>query len=300
MGLASCWGKLGIASRHMTGIGHTDLLRVALRVLMLGLNLALVAVVSSALARAADEGGAARPVGRELPTDPQTQALVADLVAAGRILADQGVLDGFGHVSVRDPHRAGVYLMSRSRAPALVKKEDILEHDLDSNPLDGTSRDLFLERFIHGQIYKARPDVMAVIHSHSPTVIPFSVTQVPLKPVAITAGFLYGGVPVFDVRDHGIDKALLISNNPLGAALAKGLGERPVVLIRGHGTAVVGPTVRRAVLRAIYTEVNARLQQQAMALGGPVTYLAADEAWEPSSLERQWEVLLRQAHQHGM
>ena len=175
-----------------------------------------------------------------------------------------------------------------------------MEFDLESKPLEAGERELFLERFIHGQIYKARPDVQAVIHSHSPTVVPFSVTRVPLRPIVITAGFLYGGVPVFDVRDHGIDKALLISNNSLGAALAGALKDRPVALIRGHGDVVVGPNVRRAVLRAIYTEVNARLLVTALSLGGPVSYLAADEAWEPASLDRQWELLQRQALQHSL
>ena len=133
-----------------------------------------------------------------LSAGPVDSAIIDDLVAANRILANQGVLDAFGHVSIRHPKDPNRYLMSQSRAPMLVSADDIMEYDLDSNPVEQRGRSMVAERFIHGQIYKGRPDVNAVIHSHSPTVVPFSVTQVPLKPIAHTAGFLYGGVPVLE------------------------------------------------------------------------------------------------------
>jgi len=225
-----------------------------------------------------------------------TQALstvIDDLVLASRILADQGVLDSFGHVSVRHPGNPHRYFLARAMAPALVTAGDIMEFDLDSNPVDQRDRRVFLERFIHGQIYRARADVNAVIHSHSPTVIPFSVTQVPLKPIINTASFLVAGVPVFDVRDVGIVSGLLVANNALGQALATTLGNKHVALLRGHGDVVVGPTVQRAVLRAIYNLVNARLLATALSFNSPITYISADEAQEPVRLDDAWEILKR-------
>src|SRR5262249_2591887 len=159
------------------------------------------------------------------------------LVAASHILTELGVLDGFGHVSARhdkDPNR---YLMSRSMAPALVKPGDILEYDLDSNAVDAKGQALFLERFIHGEIYKARRDVKAIVHSHSPSVIPFGVSKVKLQPIYHMSSFLGLDVPVFEIRDvAGPGSNLLVGSPALGAALAKVLGERVVVLMRGHGS----------------------------------------------------------------
>jgi HCOMODA/2-hydroxy-3-carboxy-muconic semialdehyde decarboxylase len=230
------------------------------------------------------------------PVDP---AIIEDIVAANRVLAKEGVLDAFGHVSIRHPKDPNRYLMSRSRSPILVVADDIMEFDLDSNPVDSLGRSPYGERFIHGQIYKSRPDVHAVIHSHSPTVVPFSVSQVSLRPIAHTATFLFGGVPIFDIHVEDIGTTgLLVSNNKLGAALAATLADRPVALMRGHGNVVVGPTVARAVVRAIYTEVNARQLAIAIALGGPIKYISAEEALElpiPLGLERAWEVMKRTA-----
>ena len=203
------------------------------------------------------------------------------------------MLDSFGHVSVRHPGNAHRYLLARAMAPALVTAGDIMEFDLDSNPVDQRDRRIFLERFIHGQVYQARADVNAVIHSHSPTVIPFSVTQVPLKPIINTASFLVAGVPVFDVRDVGIVSGLLVANNALGKALATTLGDKHVALLRGHGDVVVGPTVQRAVLRAIYNLVNARLLATALSFDSPITYISADEAQEPVRLDDAWDLLKR-------
>src|SRR5690349_19227453 len=205
--------------------------------------------------------------------------LIDDLVAANRILADQGVVDGYGHVSVRHPADPQRYLMSRSIAPELVTAADVMEYDLDSVPVDARDRASYLERFIHGEIYRARPDVKAVVHNHSPSVIPFGVSTVPLRPLYHMSAFLGGGVPVFDIKaaaGHPTD--MLVRNAALGRALAATLGAHPVALMRGHGCVVVGQSIQMTVFRSVYTEMNARLQAQAMALGGPVTYLDDEEA----------------------
>ena len=211
------------------------------------------------------------------PSAPASQAVVEDLVAANRILADQGVLDAFGHVSIRHPDNPNRFLMSRSLAPALVKAEDIMEFDLDGNPTDQRGRAMFLERFIHSEVYKARPDVNAVVHSHSPGVIPFGASQVPMRAMYHISAFLAQGVPVYDIRKVAGLTDMLVSSPNLGKALAEVLGDKSVVLMRGHGDVVVGPALPLTVFRAIYTEVNARLQSQAIALGEPVTYLDVEE-----------------------
>jgi HCOMODA/2-hydroxy-3-carboxy-muconic semialdehyde decarboxylase len=224
------------------------------------------------------------------PVDPQ---LIDDLVSANRILADQGVLDAYGHVSIRHPTNPNRYLVSRAMSPANVTAADIMEFDLDSNPVDPRGRSLFLERFIHGEIYKARPDVNAVIHSHSPGVIPFGITNVPMRPVMHTAAFLHVGVPVFEIRDAGGVTDLLVRNGALAKALAATLGSKPVALMRGHGDVVVGPNVKRATIRAVYTEVNARLQTIALGLGGPINYVSPEEGAlrdkNPGEEGRAWD-----------
>jgi ribulose-5-phosphate 4-epimerase/fuculose-1-phosphate aldolase len=210
------------------------------------------------------------------PVDPK---LIEDLVAANRILADQGVVDGYGHVSVRHEKSPDRYLMSRSIAPELVTAADIMEYDLDSVPVDARGRTSYLERFIHGEIYRVRPDVRAIVHNHSPSVIPFGVTGVPLRPLYHMSAFLSAGVPVFDIRQaSGGMTDMLVRTAALGQALARTLGTRPVALMRGHGAVVVGASLPLVVFRSVYTEVNARLQSQAMALGGQVTYLDPEEA----------------------
>jgi HCOMODA/2-hydroxy-3-carboxy-muconic semialdehyde decarboxylase len=208
---------------------------------------------------------------------PDLGATINDLVAANRILYRQGVVDGFGHISIRHPERKDRFLMSASLAPGRVSKADIMEFDLDGKPLDQRDRSIYSERFIHSEIYKARPDVNAVLHSHSPTVIPFSVSQVPLRPILNSAGFLAPNVPVFEMRRVAGSGSLLITDGIRGKALAETLGDRPVALMRGHGNVVVGPSVQRVVARAIYTEVNARLLIQAITLGGPLVYIDAEE-----------------------
>ena len=178
---------------------------------------------------------------------------------------------------MRHPTNPNRYLLSRNLAPALVTAEDIVEYDLDSNPMNAAGRPSFLERFIHGEIYKARPDVNAVVHSHSPAVIPFGISQVSMRATYHMAGFLVAGVPVFEIRKAGGMTNMLVSNGVLGEALATTLADKPVALLRGHGDVVVGPTVQVAVYRAVYTEINARLQTAAIGMGGSLTFLEREE-----------------------
>ena len=170
-----------------------------------------------------------------------------------------------------------------------------MEFDLDSNPVDQRDRRIFLERFIHGTTYRARPDVNAVVHSHSPTMIPFSVTDQPLKAISHIASFLVRGAPVFEIRDVGLTQGLLVTTNKQGAALAKTLGDKTVALMRGHGNVVVAQDVRRAVHRALYTEVNAQQLATALSFGRPITYVSEDEAQDPARLIDAWEVWKREA-----
>ena len=205
---------------------------------------------------------------------------IEDLVAAYRILAEHGVIDAYGHVSVRsagDPKR---YLLSRSIAPELVTHDDILEYDLESNPINPRGRESVRERFIHGEIYKARPDVNAVVHNHSPSVVPFSVTTIPMRPLFHMAAFVGEGVPNFEIRDVEKGTDLLVKTPYLGQALAKSLGKSPAALMRGHGSVTVGESLPRAVGRSIYLAMSARMQLQAIAIAGPegkITYLDNSE-----------------------
>jgi len=222
------------------------------------------------------------------------RALVDKLVLANRILYRYGVVDGFGHASVRHDSSPGHFLLARNMAPALVRRDDIVTFDLDGTALDAAGRRVYLERFIHGEIYRARPDVQAVVHSHSPNVIPFGVTGQSLQPVFHMSGFLGEGSALFEIRDVAGDTDMLVSNNRLGAALAAALGSRSLVLMRGHGSTVVGSSVRYAVFNAIYTEKSAALQSEAMRLGA-VTYLTRDEARAAAAcnagqIDRSWEL----------
>lgn len=203
--------------------------------------------------------------------------LGSDLVYANRILYDQGVLDAFGHVSVRDEKNPAHFFLSRSLAPGLVTTKDILEYDRDGSPIDAQGRAVYIERFIHAAIYRARPDVNAIVHSHSPSLIAFSVTGTSLRPVYHLSSFLGAGTPIFDIRNAGGMTDMLIRDNHLGDALAKVLADKPVVLMRGHGSVVVGSSIQQAVYRIIYTDVNARLQMDAARLGA-ITFLSPEEA----------------------
>jgi HCOMODA/2-hydroxy-3-carboxy-muconic semialdehyde decarboxylase len=229
---------------------------------------------------------------------PPDRQLIEDLVAANRILAMEGVLDGYGHVSARhdkDPNR---YLMSRYIAPALVTAADIVEYDLDSNALEPKGAPSYTERFIHGEIYKARPDVKAIVHNHSPALIPFGISGVPLRPLFHMSAFIGQGVPVFEIRESGGMTDMLVRSAPLGQALARALGSHPAALMRGHGAVVVGPTLPLAVGRSVYLETNARLQVQAAALGSPLTFLDDEEVRKVEARQdykRAWELWKRKA-----
>jgi HCOMODA/2-hydroxy-3-carboxy-muconic semialdehyde decarboxylase len=192
-----------------------------------------------------------------------------DLVAAYRILAAQGVIDAYGHVSLRSPWNPARYYLARAIAPERVRQEDLIEYDLDSNPVDARGGESVRERFIHGEVYRARPEVMAVVHNHSPSVLPFSVTGVPMRPIFHMAAFVGEGLPNFEIRDVQKGTDLLVKTPQLGKALAKTLGAKPASLMRGHGAVVVGENLPRAVGRSVYLELSARMQMQAMALAGP-------------------------------
>ncbi len=220
--------------------------------------------------------------------------LLMDLVAANRILAMEGVLDAYGHVSVRSGRKPAHFYMSRSIAPPLVTVADIMEHGPDSEPV-GDDRKPYLERFIHGEMYRQRPDVMAVVHSHAGSVIPFSVTLGRMRPVYHMASFLWSGVPVFDVRKAQPESDLLIRDVKLGRELARSIGECTCVLMRGHGMTVVGASLPETVFRSVYTQMNAKLQTLAAQLEGPIEFLSDAEgrlatATNAATVERPWEL----------
>ena len=229
-----------------------------------------------------------------------TTPLLEDLALANHILVNQGVLDGFGHISVRHPHNPQRFFIARSMAPALVEVQDIVEVDLDGNVHDAQGRRTYVERFIHSAIYKARPDVMSVVHSHSPAVIPFGVTGARLRPICHMSGFLGAVTPVFEIRlSAGESTDLLISAQALGESLAAVLGQSNVALMRGHGSVAVGSSIQQVVYRAIYTENNARLQAMSMPLG-EVSYLtdgeaSATAAMNDQHLDRPWQMWKRDA-----
>lgn len=230
-------------------------------------------------------------------------SLIEDLVAANRTLAHQGVLDGYGHVSVRSQRDPNRYLMSRSVAPESVTADIIIELDLNSNPVDKTETQIYLERFIHGEIYKLRPDVNAVVHSHSPSVIPFGAASIPMRPIWHMCSFIGEGVPLYEIRDEAGTTDMLIRNSQLGRSLAQVLADKPAALMRGHGAVVVASSLPIAVGRAVYLEWNAKLQAQTMLLVGPtgkINYLNDGEvkARAPRDFERSWELWRKQALGH--
>jgi ribulose-5-phosphate 4-epimerase/fuculose-1-phosphate aldolase len=213
---------------------------------------------------------------RTIDADPE---LISDLVAANRILAYHGILDAFGHVSIRHPNNPDHYLMSRWLAPALVTADDIAEYDMESVALTHLGMQLYSERYIHSEIYKVRPDVHAIVHSHSPTVVPFGVTKATFRPILHNAAFLGAEVPVFDIREKFGPTDMLVNRKDRGTELARVLGGHTTALMRGHGDVVVGNDIQNVVWRAYYTEINARMLAQAIAIGGgPIMYLSPEEA----------------------
>jgi ribulose-5-phosphate 4-epimerase/fuculose-1-phosphate aldolase len=224
-----------------------------------------------------------------------------EIVVANRILAHEDVVDAFGHVSVRHPENPGHYLMSRSRSPELVTMDDIMEFTIEGDVVGGDTRKPYAERHIHGGIYEARPEIMSVVHNHSHAVIPFSITKTPLKPLMHVTGVMGAHVPVWDIEDNFGATSLLVTNMKQGRDLAEKMGTAHVVLMRGHGCAIAAGGIKEAVLTAIYTQVNAKLQLQAMPLG-EVKYLSPAEIEltpetlvGPLAMERAWEYFARRA-----
>jgi len=230
------------------------------------------------------------------------QDVIGDLVAGNHILANENVLDGYGHISARHPGNKQRFLLSRSLAPESVTAIDIMEHDLDGVPIEAKGRTPYKERFIHSAIYRARPDVNAVVHCHTPSLIPFGVTDVRLKPMYHQAAFLAAGVPVFEIRQAAGVTNMLIETAALGVALAKVLADKPAVLMRGHGAVVVADSIPNVVGRSIYMDLNARIQLQAVQLAGPrsgpITALTPEEAQKYAASDnysRAWELWKKKA-----
>jgi ribulose-5-phosphate 4-epimerase/fuculose-1-phosphate aldolase len=205
------------------------------------------------------------------------QSLLEDLVAANRILVEHGVIDAYGHVSVRSPRDPNRFFLARAIAPESVQPEDILEYDLDSKPIDARGMASVSERFIHSEIYRARPDVMSVVHNHSPSVVPFSVTGVKMRALFHMASFIGEGLPNFEIRRVKKGSDLLVRDPKLGAALAKTLGKSAAALMRGHGSVTVGDNLQRAVGRSVYLEMSAIMQMQSLLLSKKITYFDAAE-----------------------
>lgn len=230
--------------------------------------------------------------------------LIEELVTANRILAREGVVDSFGHISVRHPDDPRLYLLSRSRAPDCIENDDIMAFTLEGEPVDAKGRAPYLERFIHGALYEARPDVMSVVHNHSESVIPYGVTGRTIRPVFHMGASIGHEVPVWDSHDRFGDTALLVENMDMGRDLAKRMGAGLTALMRGHGATVAGRNIRHAVYISIYLEVNARLQKQAMDMlagSGEVKFLTAGEVDKVASrtgsygIIRAWENWCRRA-----
>jgi ribulose-5-phosphate 4-epimerase/fuculose-1-phosphate aldolase len=231
-------------------------------------------------------------------------AVIDDIVTANRILAAEGVVDAFGHVSARHPDRPDRFLLSRALAPELITHADIVEYALDGTPSEPDAAKGYLERFIHGALYEARADVQAVIHSHSRSVIPFGVTSEPLRPIVHSCATIGHHVPVWDAQDSFGDTTLLIGSMEMGRDFARVLADNSSALMRGHGSTVIGRSVREATYTAVYLEVNASLQLQASRLGS-IKFLSAGEidkisarladAKPAEGYDRAWDYWARRA-----
>lgn len=224
--------------------------------------------------------------------------LVNDLVVANRVLAKEEIVDAYGHISVRHPDNPKRFFLARSLAPELIAREDIVEHDLECNPVNGDERPLYLERFIHGAILEARPDVNVVVHAHAEDILPFGIAGgTPLRPVIHSGSFIGAKVPVWDIADRFGDTNLLVANMEQGRDLAKCLGGNNVALMRGHGFASAARTIIEGVRMAVFLPRNARALLKAKALGGTIKYLSEGEiaarnrGYSPYSPEtwRTWE-----------
>src|SRR5258706_4744061 len=213
---------------------------------------------------------------------PAARQILDDLVVGNHILATEGILDGMGHISVRSDRRPDRFFLSRDLAPALVTAEDLVEYDLDGNSMERRMRQGCQERFIPALIYKARRDVMSVVHSHTPSILPFADSSVPLRPMYHMASFLLPGVPTFEIRRVNRAVGMLVNSIATGSALANTLGDKAVALLRGHGAVIVGPNIPETVSRAIFLDINARAQLQAITLGGTVTYFSQEDVEAPA------------------
>ncbi len=232
---------------------------------------------------------------------PKLANVIEEIVTANRVLATEGVVDSFGHVSARHPDNPQRFLLSRARAPDCIEADDIMEFTLEGEPVDANGRVPYLERFIHGGLYEARQDIHSVVHNHSPSVIPFGVTGKKLKPLLHMCANIGHDVPIWDSHDNFGDTALLVDSVAMGRDLAKAVGDGRTILMRGHGATVAAPNVRHAVFISVYLEGNAKLQMQAMAMGD-ITFLTAGEVDKiigrtgPYTINRAWENWCRRAN----
>jgi ribulose-5-phosphate 4-epimerase/fuculose-1-phosphate aldolase len=229
-------------------------------------------------------------------------AAILELVTANRVVAHLKLVDSFGHVTVRNPENPQRYFMSRSRAPSLVTKDDILEFDLESNPVDTRGLRPYAERFIHGCLYRARPDVMAVCHNHAHGLLPMAVTKTVMRPAIHSAAVIGQQVPVWDIRDKFGDTSMLVTSNEMGNSLARAVGAGKAALMRGHGSVIAAQSVQDAVFTTFYLQLNAEVLVKAMSMGGEITYLSAGETErsaeihsQPFSRGRAWEEWCAQA-----
>jgi len=226
-------------------------------------------------------------------------SIIEDLVVASRVCVEHGVIDAYGHVSARNPDNPNTYFISRDLAPEFITENDILEMDMDSNPVNPNSPKSYNERYIHSEIYKARPDVMSIVHNHSHSVVPFSCTTCELRPIFHMSAFIGLGVPNWDIREAQMGTDMLVRNSFLGKSLADKLGKHPAALMRGHGSVVVGHKVQVAVGRTIYLDQNAKMQYQAMMMSGnpmEVVYMddsevTANVSWQ--EYYRSWDLWKR-------
>jgi HCOMODA/2-hydroxy-3-carboxy-muconic semialdehyde decarboxylase len=247
------------------------------------LQVALLAAASPVVTRSA--------LAQTLPALPELRRVVA----ANRILAREGVVDAFGHVSVRDPRNPRRFVMARSRSPELVELGDLMEFELDGTPVDSRGRTAYGERMIHGAVYEARADVQSVVHTHATGVLPFTITATPLRPVIHTASIIGATIPVWDIRDRFGGTDLLVRTIEQGRDLARALAANTCLLMRGHGAVVVGSGVPQAVLTAIYLQVNANVLLEARSLGTPQALTdeeiakATESQFSPLALDRAWE-----------
>lgn len=229
-------------------------------------------------------------------------AAISELVIANRIISHLKLVDSFGHISVRNPENPQRYFMSRARAPGLVTKEDILEFNLDSTAVDLRGLRPYSERFIHGCLYKSRPDVLAICHNHAHELLPLAVTKVAMRPALHSAAVIGNEVPVWDIRDHFGDTNMLVTTNEMGNSLAGAVGKGKAALMRGHGSVIVGKTVQDTVFTAFYLRLNGEVLIKAMSIGEPITYLSPGEIDRSGELHseavsqgRAWEEWCQQA-----